>query len=193
MPWEKSFDVDAVLNKAMEAFWERGYEATTMHDLVTSTGVNRASLYATYGDKHTLFLKALRMYDERQRHALLSRLEAGPSPKAAIKQLFEAFASSVVEDGVNKGCFMTNTALELAARDREARQVVATAQEQLEAFFERMVKAGQARGEISRQLHAASTASGLLATLLGLLVLVRSRPQRKVLDAVVRDAMKRLG
>jgi TetR/AcrR family transcriptional repressor of nem operon len=193
MPWEKAFDVDDVLNKAMEAFWAGGYEATSMQDLVKSTGVNRASLYATYGDKHSLFLKSLRMYDERQRHALLSRLEAGPSPKAAIKQLFEAFAGSAVEDGANKGCFMTNTALELAARDREARQVVATAQEQLEAFFARMVKAGQARGEIRRTLSPGTTASGLLATLLGLLVLVRSRPHRKVLDAVVTDAMQRLG
>lgn len=133
------------------------------------------------------------MYDERQRHALLSRLEAGPSPKAAIKQLFEAFAGDAAENGVNKGCFMTNTALELSACDREAREVVATAQEQLEAFFERMVKAGQARGDISRQLNPGTTASGLLATLLGLLVLVRSRPHRKVLDAVVKDVMKRLG
>lgn len=193
MPWEKAFDVDDVLNKAMEAFWARGYEATSMQDLVASTGINRASLYATYGDKHSLFLKALRMYDVRQRHALLSRLEAGPSPKAAIRQLFDAFASSAVEDGMNKGCFMTNTALELAARDREARQVVATAQEQIEAFFERMVKAGQRLGEISPELKPGTTASGLLATLLGLLVLVRSRPHRKVLDAVVKDAMKRLG
>ena len=192
MPWEKAFDVDLVLNKAMDAFWARGYEATSMQDLVASTGVNRASLYATYGDKHSLFLKALRMYDERQRHALLTRLEAGPSPKAAIRQLFHAFASSAVEDGVNRGCFMTNTALELAARDREARQVVATAQEQIEMFFERMVKAGQRIGEMSPELNPGTTASGLLATLLGLLVLVRSRPHRKVLDAVVKDAMKRL-
>jgi TetR/AcrR family transcriptional repressor of nem operon len=193
MPWEKAFDVDQVLNKAMDAFWARGYEATSMQDLVASTGVNRASLYATYGDKHTLFLKALRMYDQRQRHAQLTHLEAGPSPKAAIRQLFEAFANSVVEDGVNKGCFMTNTALELAARDREARQVVAAAQEQLEQFFGRMVKAGQRLGEISPDLHPGTTASGLLATLLGLLVLVRSRPHRKILDAVVKDAMERLG
>jgi TetR/AcrR family transcriptional repressor of nem operon len=192
MPWEKAFDVDLVLNKAMDAFWARGYEATSMQDLVTSTGVNRASLYATYGDKHSLFLKALRMYDERQRHALLTRLEGLPSPKAAIRQLFDTFACSAVEDGVNRGCFMTNTALELAARDREARQVVATAQEQIEKFFERMVKAGQRLGEVSPALNPATTASGLLATLLGLLVLVRSRPHRKVLDAVLADAMKRL-
>lgn len=193
MPWEKNFDVDVVLNRAMEAFWARGYEATSMQDLVSCTGVNRASLYATYGDKHALFLASLRMYDDRRRRHLLTRLQAGHSPREAIRQVFLAFTGSVSGRGGHKGCFLTNTALELASRDREARKIVAKAQEQMEAFFERTIRSGQETGEISRAIVPAETARGLLASLLGLLVLVRSRPERALVDSVVNDAVARLG
>jgi len=81
MPAEKQFDVDKVLDKAMQAFWLRGYEATSMQDLVDCTGVNRGSLYATYGDKHTLFLAALRMYDDTLRKKMLAELEARFAPR----------------------------------------------------------------------------------------------------------------
>ncbi|MGD9921955.1 MAG: TetR/AcrR family transcriptional regulator, partial [Pseudorhodoplanes sp.] len=67
MPWEKQFDTDEVLEKAMRAFWDRGYEATSLQDLVDHTGINRGSLYATFGDKHALFIAALRRYDESRR------------------------------------------------------------------------------------------------------------------------------
>ena len=76
MPWEKQFDMDQVLKKAMRAFWDRGYECTSMQDLVDHTGVNRGNRYATYGDKHALFVAALRRYDEKRRADALPALEA---------------------------------------------------------------------------------------------------------------------
>ena len=83
MPWKKQFDADSVLDKAMQAFWARGYDATSMQDLVDCTGINRGSLYATYGDKHTLFVAALRMYDEKIRRQLLSDFEGASKPMAS--------------------------------------------------------------------------------------------------------------
>ena len=80
MPWQKSFDSDAVLQKAMEAFWARGYEATSMQDLVHCMGIGRGSLYATFGDKRTLFIQALRRYDQRHRRDWTARLATGASP-----------------------------------------------------------------------------------------------------------------
>ncbi|OHD77491.1 MAG: hypothetical protein A3J97_04565 [Spirochaetes bacterium RIFOXYC1_FULL_54_7] len=88
MPWEKQFDIDEVLEKAMTAFWHRGYTATSMQDLVECTGVNRASLYATYGGKRDLFIAALKAYDESGRQALFAKLEALDDPKEAIHRLF---------------------------------------------------------------------------------------------------------
>ncbi len=152
MPWEKQFDTEEVLDRAMRAFWARGYEATSMQDLVDCTGVNRGSLYATYGDKHTLFLAALRMYDEKMRGKLLADIEARYEPRDAVRQLFLVFAANVSESGGNRGCFLTNSALELAAHDPQVAKIVAHAQEEIEAFFARMIKQGKTRGEIPGSL-----------------------------------------
>src|SRR3990172_6240491 len=119
MPWDKNFDVGETLEKAMQTFWAHGYEATSMQDLVDCTGVNRGSLYATYGDKRTLFLAALRMYDEKMRRQLLADIEARYQPREAIRRMFEVFLANVSERGGNRGCFLTNTALELASHDAE--------------------------------------------------------------------------
>lgn len=193
MPAEKQFDVDKVLDKAMRAFWARGYGATSMQDLVDCTGVNRGSLYATYGDKHTLFLAALRMYDETMRKKMLEDFETRFAAREAIRRLFLAFSEQASPKGCNRGCFLTNTALELAAHDKEARHIVAEAQTQIEAFFARMIRKGQESGDLARHMDPSKAASGLLASLAGLVVLIRSRPEPALLQAVVDDAIGRLG
>lgn len=193
MPWAKSFDVTETLEKAMQAFWTHGYEATSMQDLVDCTGINRGSLYATYGDKRALFLAALRMYDGKMRRGLLAELEAENTPREAIRALFLAFMADVLEGGSNRGCLLTNTALELSAHDPEVAQIVAHAQEQMEGFFARMISEGKKRGEIADHVDAGDAARGLLASLIGLVVLVRSRPDGALLQSIVEDAMRRLG
>ncbi|PKL10108.1 MAG: TetR family transcriptional regulator [Spirochaetae bacterium HGW-Spirochaetae-7] len=192
MPWEKQFDVDEVLGKAIDAFWCRGFAATSMQDLVERTGVNRASLYATYGDKRTLFITALKSYDESRRRALFADLEARCEPKEAIRQLFFANTAQASRPGEQRGCFMANTALELAQHDKEIGAIVAEAQEEMEAFLFRMIERGKADGKIPELLDATTASRSLLASLLGILVLVRSRPEKKLLDDVVAEAMRKL-
>lgn len=192
MPWEKSFDVGQALDRAMQCFWERGYGATSMQDIVDCTGVNRGSLYATYGDKRTIFLAALRMYDDRMRRKLLADFEEHYEPREAIRQLFLAFIENVSEAGGNRGCFLTNTALELASHDQEVGQIVGHAQEQIEAFFARMIERAKARGEVPAHVPPTETARGLLAMLIGLVVLTRSRPDKALLQSVVDSALHRL-
>jgi TetR/AcrR family transcriptional repressor of nem operon len=192
MPWEKQFDMDEVLDRAMQAFWARGYQATSLQDLVKCTGINRGSLYSTYTDKRALFIAALRRYDTKYRRELLTRLETEHEPREAIHQLFLAFTSQISEEGGNRGCFLTNTALELAAHDPEVGRLVATSQQEIEAFFARMIKQGKAQGQIPANVKSAETAPGLLASLIGLIVLTRSRPDRALLDSIVADAMRRL-
>lgn len=192
MPWEKQFDRDETLEKAMQAFWAHGYEATSMQELVDCTGVNRGSLYATYGDKRSLFLSALRVYDEEKRRKLLADLEAAYAPRDAIRNLFLAFTANVSERGGNRGCFLTNTALELAPHDKEVGRIVAHAQKEIEVFFVRMIEKGKAAGEIPAMLKSLETARGLLATIVGLVVLIRSRPEKALLRGIVEDALKRL-
>jgi len=192
MPWEKQFDVDAGLERAMREFWAHGYEATSVQDIVDCTGINRGSLYGTYGDKHALFVAALRHYDEKIRHRTLACLEAELGPRAAIRRLFENFADPAAGGRPTRGCFLTNSALELAAHDPEVAAIVARSQEEIEAFLVRMIEKGQRRGEIAADIEARQVARGLLAGLQGLIVLTRSRPDRDLLQAIIDDAMGRL-
>lgn len=192
MPWEKQFDENDVLEKAMQAFWDKGYAATSMQDLVKCTGINRGSLYATYSDKHSLFVASLRMYEQKMLHQLLFKLRSNYGPRDSIRQFFLAFIEDVTEGGGNRGCFMTNTALELAPHDANVREIVANAQSQIEDFFAEMINKGIAQGEIAPRGPAIETARGLLASLIGLLVLTRSRPERELLQTIVEEALRRL-
>jgi len=192
MPWKKQFDVNAGLERAMQAFWEHGYEATSVQDLVETMGVNRGSLYATYGDKRALFLAALRTYDENVRREPLARLEAELGPRQAIAKVFEIFAEPAMRGRPAKGCLLTNSALELAAHDAEVREIVAGSQRQIEEFFVRVIEKGKAGGEIGSHVDASQAAAGLMATLIGLVVLTRSRPEAALLKSIIDDALGRL-
>ena len=189
MPWEKRFDIDETLDKAMRLFWSRGYEATSMQALVRSMGINRGSLYDTFGDKRQLFLATLRRYDERSRRARLRALEQLHGPTDAIETLFAGWIDTALEDPKRSGCFLTNTALELAVHDREIGDLVARSQKETESFFRRLIEKGQSDGTIPLSIDAPQTARALLAALIGLLVLARSRPDATLLRSISTAAL----
>lgn len=189
MPWAKTFNIDKTLDNAMRMFWSRGYEATSIQDLVQGMGINRGSLYDTYGHKRSLFIAALQHYDKQYRKTRLARLEREHSPKRAIEALFVDWIDLVTTDADRRGCLLTNTALELSAHDAEIGAIVATSQKETEQFFRRLIKRGQAIGEIDQGLDATQNARLLLAALIGLLVLARSRPERTLLKSIASSAM----
>jgi len=192
MPWEKQFDVDAALGKAMEAFWARGYAATSLRDLVDCMGIRRGSLYATYGDKRALFIAALRKYEREHRAGLFRALEDLDSPLDAIRGLFQAQVDKVAGEDAHVGCFLTNTALELAPHDAEIGRIVADSQRRIEDFLARMIAAGRTAGEIPAGRPARALAQALLASLMGMLVLSRSRPEQSLLQTIADDTVARL-
>jgi TetR/AcrR family transcriptional repressor of nem operon len=192
MPWEKNFDVDATLTKAMQAFWAHGYEATSMQDLVTATGINRASIYATYGDKRALFLSALKKYDVDVRRRMFEQLGASAPPIEAIATVFDRFIDQTDVPHGNWGCFIVNTALELAAHDSEIAELVNAAQDDIEAFFLAMIRKGQQAGEFAVGKDAKALARQALASMLGMLVMIRSRPDAEALRSIRNGVLKSL-
>ncbi|MDT8279601.1 MAG: TetR/AcrR family transcriptional regulator [Erythrobacter sp.] len=188
MPWEKNFDVETTLTRAMQVFWARGYEATSMQDLVTATGVNRASIYATYGDKRALFLSALKKYDIDIRRRMFEQLGASQPPVEAITTVFDRFIDQTKVPQGNWGCFIVNTALELAAHDSEIAELVNAAQDDIEAFFLAMIRKGQQDGAFAADRDAGQLAHQALAAMLGMLVMIRSRPDADTL-ATIRDGV----
>ncbi len=191
MPWEKQFDVDAALAKAMQAFWARGYEATSVQDLVACMGLNRGSLYDTFGDKRSLFIQALRRYDETHREAWLAAIRQVNRPKDAVLAAFEGAIKAALEskaEGASDGCFLVNTALELSPHDPEIGAVVARGFAATEDFFRAMIAEGQAAGEIPAGVDPREAARSLLGLFIGLRVLARSRPEPALLRSIARQA-----
>ncbi len=193
MPWEKQFNTSEALTKAMQAFWARGYEATSMQDLVDCMGINRGSLYATFGDKRSLFIQALRHYDTVHRQAWVRALERAGSPRAAIQGAFEGAIAAVLEEGSRDGCLLVNTALELSPHDREIAEIVGRGLAEMEGFFRTMIEEGQAAGEIPAGVDPIDTARSLLSLFIGLRVLSRSRPEAALLRSVAKQAEALLG
>ena len=193
MPWEKSFDKESTLAKAMEAFWVRGYEATSMQDLVDCMGIGRGSLYATFGDKRSLFIQALQLYDSRHRRDWTSRLSELHSGRSAIMAVFDGVIVAVVDGGCRNGCLLMNTALELSTHDEEIGEIVNRCLVHMEAFFVEQLERAKANGEVSPELCSDEIAKTLLALLVSLRVFTRARPDPDLLRTVAGRAEALLG
>ena len=191
MPWEKSFDEEAAVEKAMQVFWEKGFEPASIADLIEGTGVNRGSLYNAFGGKKQLFLKALLKYERDNHRAALSQLEAMDNPKKAITQLFDAIVVETTNDEHHKGCFLINTASEIATHDEEVQSIVTNSLREIEAFFRRCVEVGQARGDIPKGIDPEATAKTLLALIVAIRVLGRGAFDESALQTIA-DQGKRL-
>ena len=190
MPWEKNFDEDTVLGRAVEVFWAKGYEATSMTDLVAAMGINKGSLYNTFGNKKQLFTRAFLRYDRNERQALLARLEEMDDSFSAIATLFDEFIAQSERDTGRKGCLVVNTALELPNHPADIQALVSAALEDFERFFQRTIRRGQERGQINRDLDAAQAATGLLNQAVGLRVLARGAVPPERLRAVRTQALE---
>ncbi|MFJ1935982.1 TetR/AcrR family transcriptional regulator [Kitasatospora sp. NPDC088160] len=170
----KEFDPDAVLQSALELFWRRGYEATSMADLVEELGIARASIYATFGSKHELFLRALERYGEQADPALLAELSQPGPVLPAVRALVRRFAAESAEDGLKRGCFITNTAVELAARDPSAARRVEAGLGHLETVLTAALVRAEAQGELPAGRDPRALARMLLVLLQGVRVLGRT-------------------
>ena len=184
----REFDESVVLDAAVNCFWTRGYEATSVRDLATRMGITGASLYNAFGDKRSLFGEVLQRYAERSTRERIARLESSLPPKQAVR----AFLGEIVErsvDGDGRGCLLVNTALEVAPHDPEFGAAVAARLGEIEAFFRRAITAAQTDGSVPPDRDPADLARLLLGVTLGLRVLARSKPQRELLEGVVRPAL----
>jgi len=184
----REFDETAVLAAAMECFWRDGYEATSVRDLAARMGIAGASLYNAFGDKRSLFREVMRRYAELSMRERIARLESTLPPKQAVR----AFLGEIVERSVNgdrRGCLLVNTALEVAPHDPELGAEVAARLGEIEAFFYRAIAAAQADGSVPPDRDPAELARLLLGVTLGVRVLARSKPQRELLEGVVRPAL----
>ncbi len=188
----KAFDEATALDAATQCFWERGYFGTSVRDLADRMGINGASLYNTFSDKRSLYRQALERYVDQGFRDRVGRMEGHLPPLQAIGNFLSEVIERSLADPKRKGCLLVNSALELSPQDPEFERIIGGILVQVEAFFHRCVEAGQRDGTITRDQPAEDLARLLLGTLVGLRVLARARPERELLEGMVRPVLAML-
>ncbi|MFF2479694.1 TetR/AcrR family transcriptional regulator [Paenibacillus sp. NPDC058071] len=178
----KEFDENEVLFKGMRLFWDQGYEKTSMQELVSHMGIHKGSMYDTFGDKKSLYIKALKHYIERLEQSYKLRM-VGLSAKEAIRLLFERAVYQGEESPM--GCFIVNTAVELAKHDSEARDCVNQFWDYTEQLMRDLIIEGQQSGEISNTLNAEWLSQYFNNALIGLRVMVKTITDREKLQQII--------
>lgn len=183
----KEFNEDQVLDKAIEIFWHKGYNGTSAQDLVTHLGLSRSSLYDTFGDKQKLFAKALRRYHDANYIKIKEILEASVNVKETLSVIFKLAVVESLEDRITKGCFMVNSAVELAMHDTEIATIVTDNRKIMEEVFYNAVKKGQESGQISSKNDARLLARFIFNNYSGIRVLARGgEKDKQVYDDILK-------
>ena len=188
MPRKREFDETEILTKAMELFWRKGYHATSIQDLVDHLGVNRASLYNTFGGKHELFEQAFEQYRSTNKQAILSFLNEQKSVVEGLRALFRTSVTQSVVDSEQKGCFVVNTTTELVPGDEVIRKKLNENRATFEKIFRDQLRKAAERGEISSENDFDALASMLFCYYNGLKVVTKLESDEQALNASV-DAM----
>lgn len=184
----REFDEEVVLDAAVQCFWKRGYEATSIRDLISGTGLTGASLYNAFGDKQAIYRRALDHYVEASIGERIRRCES-MEPRAAIEAFFREILTRSLKDEECKGCMLVNAALDATPGDPGFRSAVADVLQRIESFFLSCVTKGQSTGSITSSSRADDLARHLLGVLMGVRVLARVRPEKELLEGVVDTAL----
>ncbi|HKO90905.1 MAG TPA: helix-turn-helix domain-containing protein [Polyangiaceae bacterium] len=186
----REFDGDLVLDQVMRLFWQQGYQATSLDDLMRATGLSKQSIYGAFGGKRALFLKALELYRCQRLPALRAQLKEARSAKAAIASAIRAAAEHNASDDCPLGCLMANTALELGTQDAEIVAEVRKMMSGYERILAETIERAQRSGEITTKLKSEVIAQTLRSSLDGVAVLQKVGAPQKNIRAVVEALLE---
>ncbi len=190
----RAFDADETLARAQDLFWSRGYAATSVQDLVDGLSVQRGSLYAAFGDKRSLYLKAVSLYARENRKQLEAALAGGPVLPALRRMLTEPATltgNDPFAEG-RRGCFVGNTTAELVPADDEARALVAAAYDRFVEGVAAALRRGQADGEVTTTATPEAQAQMVLFLFQGSALVSRADPNRARRNAGIDAALDAL-
>ncbi|MCE9668530.1 TetR/AcrR family transcriptional regulator [Myxococcus stipitatus] len=185
----KSFDEDAVLDRAIEQFWTTGYNALSVRDLESGTGVLKGSLYAAFGDKRALFLAALRRYADQSADQIRELLAQGQTPRDGLEHYLRVRGKECTGPTRTRGCLLANTAAEVAPHDAEVRAVVGQAFDKLADALVPAIRAAQAQRLISRRHDAKELAAHLIVLVQGMTVVGKTEPDSALIRSTLRFAL----
>ncbi len=180
----KQFDQDEALTRAMQAFWKRGYEATSMQDLVSIMGINRASMYQTYGNKQTLFLASIDCYIKNILEQMTQSLDLPGSPLENLETLFKSVIGQSLQSKQH-GCFIANTAIELGPHDAQIAEKLRAVWHQFEITFTTLIQRAIDNKELSSNANAGQLALLLNINFQGLIVKTKvNTPKEELFSSI---------
>ncbi|MCC2336808.1 TetR/AcrR family transcriptional regulator [Bacillus tropicus] len=157
-----SFNKEQALNKAMHLFWEKGYDATYISDLIETMGISRSTLYDSFGDKDALFklvLEQYKNYGSQKRSLLFSGIDT----KASLTSFFYQHIEKCYSDDIPKGCIITNSSLLIGKIDPAIEEILINDFNELEKVFKQVIEEGKKKGEISQEADTELVAYSLLS------------------------------
>ncbi|MEO9485773.1 MAG: TetR/AcrR family transcriptional regulator [Ekhidna sp.] len=185
MPKSVTFDRDSVMENVMNLFWRKGYNGTSMQDLVDVTGLNRSSFYNSFGDKFSLFEEALKAYQKQQNELLQESFTHAKTPKQAIISLFKGISDDI-SSGNQKGCMFTSCTAELGAENAQVRDFLVENKDKVVESFAMLIRKAQEQGEIDARKDAGTVALFLFSSLQGLRLTSMIEPN---LEAVTEEIL----
>ena len=189
---KKAFDPDDILEKAMNLFWQQGYTATSMAELEKTLGINKFSIYNSFGNKHSLFIQSLDRYHDQRFTLMLMCLTQQVTGLGNIEQFFDTLILVLKSQPTKIGCFLTNTSLELGQKDPEAHQRVLTSYALLEKGFYQCLLIARQNQEICSDICIEDASRSLVTSTQGLLTVGKISDDEQLLQSTVRFVISRL-
>lgn len=184
----REFDTDEVMEAVINAFWNRGYEATSLADLMAATGLQKGSIYKAFGDKRSLFLKALQSYLDRVYSLSLQAMDE-PNSEQALSTWFQLLLDSAARPSEAKGCFALNSLIEMAPHDPDVARMLEYQHSRIGKLLERAIAQGQKDGVFRRDLSAQQLRQVLLVVANGTLASSRASFLQSALPDVAASVL----
>jgi TetR/AcrR family transcriptional regulator, transcriptional repressor for nem operon len=180
----REFDFGDTLERAMQTFWAKGYEATSLDDLCAATGLGRSSLYAAFGDKQNLYLSALAHYESAAVGRITAALSASKSPLEGIAAFIDRIIGDIVAGPGRRGCFIGNCAAELARQDRAMASHVRQSMDRIQNTFRMALVQAKDAGQLPKHADVDALAAFLMSGIQGLRLVGKANPDRAVLKNI---------
>jgi TetR/AcrR family transcriptional regulator, transcriptional repressor for nem operon len=189
MPRIKAFDETEIIEKATKLFQLKGYEGTSMQDLIDTLGISRSSLYDTFGDKHQLYLKTLNAYCRDNAYALVAKAENIENPLVFIQDIFTSIIEQSKKDVEKRGCYVVNTIVEFSQRNTDVTQIVDANNKAFEKMLEKLIVKAQVKKQIAANKNPKQISKFLFTTIYGLRVSSKTNTSIKELKDVAAMAL----
>ncbi|MEM6360093.1 MAG: TetR/AcrR family transcriptional regulator [Bacteroidota bacterium] len=189
MPKSVLFNESDVLRKVTQLFWSKGYNGTSMQDLVDISGLNRSSIYNSFGDKFNLYEKSLKYYQQLQQEKLTQYMGSNKSPRRQIVALFEAVAEEIINQNNANGCFMSNCTTELANSNPRIHDFLVSNKKTMTDLFKGLILQARREGEIDVRKDADELASYLFSSIQGLRVTGMLDDKKSDIQGIVKQVL----